>query len=226
MHLVRSIASTSGFRASIAWTPLIAPLNNCAKQTSALFGANSAANKTAINRSNCSPLANWLVKSQRIFPSPQLHRGAYTPWPTHPESPWLPAPLHPWCPPILGTSLSLRLHLIGRFFPPLPRRLLHLRPIVAKFALRRLTAAHLSIGGRSSLRHESLLSRQRLASHRGNRSPINPSNVFATPPAAQQPSVAPAWPAVPAAPTTTLPGPPPWAVVGRPERSPPSDRRR
>ena len=54
----------------------------------------------------------------------------------------------------------------------------------------------------------------------------NPSNVFATPPAAQQPSVAPAWPAVPAAPTTTLPGPPPWAVVGRPERSPPSDRRR
>ena len=54
----------------------------------------------------------------------------------------------------------------------------------------------------------------------------NPSNVFATPPAAQQPSVAPAWPAVPAAPTTTLPGPPPWAVVGRPERSPSSDRRR
>ena len=52
----------------------------------------------------------------------------------------------------------------------------------------------------------------------------NPSNAFATPPASQQPSGSPAWPAVPAA-TPTLAGPPPWAIVGRPERRPSSDHR-
>ena len=53
----------------------------------------------------------------------------------------------------------------------------------------------------------------------------DPNNVFAAPPASQQPSDPPAWPAVPTD-SPFLPGPPPWAFAGQPEHRPSPDHRR
>ena len=50
----------------------------------------------------------------------------------------------------------------------------------------------------------------------------NPDNVFAAPPAPQQPPGSLPWPAAPAAPPVL---PPPWSITDQPERRPSSDRR-
>ena len=100
MQFGRLFVSNSGFLASVAWTPLIAPLSNYVRQTSTLSGAKLAvANKAAILSSNWLLLANWLVKSPQILPSPLPLSGVYTPWPSPPGLPPLPVLLRLWYPP-------------------------------------------------------------------------------------------------------------------------------